>query len=127
MSNKTTQGQVQQQKEQVQQLSEVARQNLEKNAELWRSESVYVKLEDGETRVLQFNPEKIKQVEGQYGIRIQYRVIDPNYSEKGEKKFEAGKKTSNDIDAQLRQGNRLLKIRRLGTGTETKYSVSPAS
>jgi len=45
---------------------------------------------------------------------------------RGEKKFEAGKKTSYDIDAQLRQGNRLLKIRRLGEGTETKYSVSPA-
>jgi hypothetical protein len=53
-------------------------------------------------------------------------VIDPNYSDKGEKKFEAGKQTSRDIDAQLRQGIRLLKIRRLGTGTSTKYSVSPA-
>ena len=52
-------------------------------------------------------------------------VIDPNYSDKGEKKFEAGKQTSRDIDAQLRQGIRLLKIR-LGTGTSTKYSVSPA-
>lgn len=124
MSNKTTQtGQVQ--KEQVQ-LSEAARKNLEENAQLWKAESVYVKLEDGETRVLQFNPEKIKRVEGQYGIRIQYLVIDPNYSEKGDKKFEAGKKTSQDIDTQLRLGNRLLKVKREGTGTDTKYSVSPA-
>ena len=107
------------------QLSEAARQNLERNAELWKAESVYVKLEDGETRVLQFNPERIKEVEGQYGARVQYMVIDPNYSDKGEKKFEAGKQTSRDIDAQLRQGIRLLKIR-LGTGTSTKYSVSPA-
>ena len=99
--------------------------NLERNAELWKAESVFIKLEDGETRVLQFNPEKIKQVEGQYGIRIQYMVIDPNYADKGEKKFEAGKKTLNDVDMQLRQGNRLLKIKRLGTGTDTKYSVSP--
>jgi hypothetical protein len=116
-------GQVQ--TEQVQ-LSETAKRNLEKNSELWRAESVFIKLEDGEERVLQFNPEKIKQVEGQYGLRIQYMVIDPNYADKGDKKFEAGKKTSNDIDAQLRQGNRLLKIRRLGTGTDTKYSVAPA-
>jgi hypothetical protein len=121
--SKQNSGQVQ--NEQVQ-LSEKARQNLEQNAELWRGESEYVKLEDGETRVLQFNPEKIKQVEGQYGLRIQYMVIDPNFSDKGEKKFEAGKQTSRDIDTQLRVGNRLLKIKRLGSGVETKYSISPA-
>lgn len=107
-------------------LSEVAKQNLERNTELWKAESVFIKLEDGETRILQFNPERIKHVEGQYGIRIQYLVIDPNYSDKGDKKFEAGKKTSSDIDAQLRQGNRLLKIKRLGSGKDTKYNVSPA-
>jgi hypothetical protein len=128
MSNqKQDKGQVQQNEQQVQnQLSEIAKQNLEKNAELWKAESLYVKLEDGETRVLQFNPERIKQIEGQYGARIQYMVIDPNYADKGDKKFEAGKSTSRDIDAQLRQGNRLLKIKRLGLGTETKYSVQPA-
>lgn len=120
--SKQESGQVQ--NEQV--LSEKAKQNLERNTELWRAESEFVKLEDGETRVLQFNPEKIKQVEGQYGLRIQYMVIDPNYSDKGEKKLEAGKQTSHDIDAQLRQGNRLLKIKRLGAGVETKYSISPA-
>src|SRR5918995_1400052 len=108
MSNqKQDKGQVQQNEQQVQnQLSEIAKQNLEKNAELWKAESLYVKLEDGETRVLQFNPERIKQIEGQYGARIQYMVIDPNYADKGDKKFEAGKSTSRDIDAQLRQGNR---------------------
>jgi hypothetical protein len=121
--------QQQQEKGQVQgqvQLSEAARQNLERNTELWRAESQYVKLEDGEERVLQFNPERIKQVEGQYGVRIQYLLIDPNYADKGEKKFEAGKQTSRDIDTQLRQGIRLLKIKRLGKGTDTKYSVAPA-
>lgn len=122
---KPIKGQVQSE-QQVQELSEEARKNLERNSELWRAESVYIKLEDGEERVLQFNPEKIKQVEGQYGIRIQYMVIDPNYADKGEKKLEAGKKTSNDIDAQLRQGIRLLKIKRLGSGTDTKYSIAPA-
>ena len=107
-------------------LSEIAKRNLEGNTELWKAENVFIKLEDGETRILQFNPEKIKHVEGQYGIRIQYLVIDPKYSDRGDKKFEAGKRTSNDIDAQLRQGDRLLKIKRLGSGKDTKYSVSPA-
>lgn len=126
MTSSQESGQVQQKGGQVQELSEAAKRNLENNTELWRAESQYVKLEDGETRILQFNPERMKQVEGQYGLRIQYMVIDPNYADRGEKKFEAGKQTSKDIDAQLRQGNRVLKIRRLGEGTDTKYSVSPA-
>ena len=115
----------QEQKEETK-LSATALENLNKNMELWKAESQYVKIEDGETRILQFNPERIKHVEGQYGVRIQYLVIDPNYSDKGDKKFEAGKRTSNDIDAQLRQGNRLLKVKRQGSGKDTKYSVSPA-
>jgi hypothetical protein len=86
----------------------------------------FVKLEDGEERVLQFNPEKVKQTEGQFGIRIQYVVIDPNYSDKGEKKFEASKTTSQKIDRQLMQGNTLLKVKRTGEGTNTKYDVRPA-
>jgi hypothetical protein len=50
----------------TQQISETARNNLE-SEELWKSESKYIKLEAGETVILQFNPEKIKHVEGQYG------------------------------------------------------------
>jgi hypothetical protein len=74
--------------------------------------------------VLQFNPEKIKHVEGQYGPRIQYSIIDPNYSEKGEKKFETGKLTSKQIDSLLRQGKTTLQITRSGAGIETSYAVT---
>jgi hypothetical protein len=35
---------------QVNQLTEVGKSNLEKNAELWRAESIFVKLEDGENK-----------------------------------------------------------------------------
>jgi hypothetical protein len=38
---------------QNQPLSEIARQNLERNFELWKSESEYVRLEPGETRCLE--------------------------------------------------------------------------
>jgi hypothetical protein len=113
-------------KGQVHQLSEVGKSNLERNAELWRAESIFVKLEDGEERVLQFNPDKIKQTEGQFGIRIQYTVIDPNYADKGEKKFEASKTASQKIDRHLVEGNTLLFIKRTGEGTDTKYEVRPA-
>src|SRR5918995_5485181 len=108
------------------QLSEVGRSNLERNAELWHAESIFVKLEHGEERVLQFNPDKIKQTEGQFGLRIQYTVIDPNYADKGEKKFEASKTTSQKIDRQLGQGNNLLIVKRTGEGTSTKYEVRSA-
>jgi hypothetical protein len=109
-----------------QQLSEDAKQKLDQNTELWRETSEFVKLEDQEIRVLKFNPERIKIVEGQYGPRIQYTVIDPNYPDR-EKKFEAGKTTSKEIDRYLRQGHTVLKIQRLGGGKDTKYSVQPVN
>jgi hypothetical protein len=110
----------------TQQISEAARKNLESNKELWKSESKYIKLEAEETVVLQFNPEKIKHVDGQYGVRIQYTVINPNYSDKGEKKFETGKTTSKQIDSLLGQGKTTLKITRQGEGKETSYIVEAA-
>jgi hypothetical protein len=76
--------------------------------------------------ILHFNPEKIKHVEGQFGPRIQYSVINPNYSDKGEKKFETGKLTSKQIDSLLSQGKTTLKITRQGEGKETSYDVKAA-
>ena len=108
-----------------QQIIEAAKHKLEQNSELWKEQSEYVKLEDDETRILRFNPEKIKHVEGQYGTRIQYAVIDPNYLDK-EKKFEQGKTTSKEIDKHLSQGHLLLKIQRIGSGKDTKYIIHPA-
>jgi hypothetical protein len=110
----------------TEQISEEARKNLESNTELWKAESKYIRLEPDETVVLVFNPEKIKHVEGQFGPRIQYSVINPNYSDKGEKKFETGKLTSKLIDAQLLQGKNTLKITRQGEGKETSYNVEAA-
>ena len=94
---------------------------------LGKAEAEYVKLEDAETRVLQFNPEKIEPVKGQYGIRISYTVVDPNYADKGPKKFEAGKLTSKKIDSLLSQGKLLLKITREGSGKDTSYRVEAAN
>jgi hypothetical protein len=83
-------------------------------------------LEPGETTVLKFIPEQIKHVEGKFGLRISYTVIDPNYSDKGEKKFEASKLTSRMIDSILSQGKNLLKITRVGSGKDTSYIVEAA-
>jgi hypothetical protein len=65
-------------------------------------------------------------VKGQYGIRISYTVIDPNYSDRGLKKFEAGKLTSKKIDSLLLEGKILLKITREGNGKDTSYKVESA-
>lgn len=107
-------------------ISEEARKKLDSNAELWRAESEYIKLEDKETRILQFNPEKIEQVKGQYGFKISYSVIDPNYADRGPKKFDAGKIMSKKIDALLLQGKTLLKVTRKGNGRDTEYDVVAA-
>lgn len=107
-------------------ISEIARQKLDSNAELWKAESEYIKLDDGETRILQFNPEKIEPIKTQYGPRIQYLVIDPNFADKGLKKFQQGKITSKQIDALLRQGKTLLKVTRKGAGRDTSYNVEAA-
>jgi hypothetical protein len=109
-----------------QELSEIAKSKLNSNAELWKAESKYIKLEQDETIVLQFDAEKIKHVEGKFGPRISYSVIDPNYSDKGEKKFEAGKLTSKKVDSLLSQGKTLLKITRIGSGKDTSYNVEAA-
>jgi hypothetical protein len=74
-----------------------------------------------------FNPEQIKQVETKFGPRISYTVIDPNYSDKGDKKFEASKLTSRKIDSLLSQGKTLLKITRVGSGKDTSYDVEVAN
>jgi hypothetical protein len=52
--------------------------------------------------------------------------MDPNYSNNGEKKFEAGKLTSKKIDFPLSLGKNLQKITRVGSGKDTSYNVEAA-
>jgi hypothetical protein len=58
-----------------------------------------------ETKVLKFNPERIKIVEGQYGPRVQYTVIDPTYSDKETKHL------SMEVKQQLEwRGSKVLEL-----------------
>ena len=70
--------------------------------------------------MLEFNPEKIEQVEAEFSgkktQRYRYTVTDPNNDNKQEKCLEVGKRTSEDIDGYLREGHTLLKIQRFGLG-----------
>jgi hypothetical protein len=73
-----------------------------------QKDSKFTKLQIRGKRVLQFNPEKIEQVEAEFNgkksQRYRYAVVDPNNSHQ-EKYLEVGKRTSEDIDAYLSEGN----------------------
>jgi hypothetical protein len=110
-------------------LSPKAKENLQRNAERRQKDNKFVKLQPGEKKVYQFNPEKIEQVEAEFNgkksQRYRYTVTDPHNSNQ-EKYLEVGKRTSEDIDAYLSEGQALLKIQRFGLGKDTRYHVTPA-
>lgn len=107
-------------------LSLKAKENLKRNAELREKDNKFIKLQPSEKRVLEFNPEKIEQVEAEFSgkktQRYRYTVTDPNNDNKQEKCLEVGKRTSEDIDGYLREGHTLLKIQRFGLGTVPRYT-----
>jgi hypothetical protein len=115
----------------LQALSPKAKENLQRNAELRQKDSKFIKLQPGEKRVLQFNPEKIEQTEAEFNgrktPRYQYAVRDPNSGTNQEKYLTVGKRTSEEVDSYLMEGHNLLKIQRFGLGKDTRYHVIPAS
>jgi hypothetical protein len=110
-------------------LSPKAKENLQKNAELRQNDNKFIKLQPSEKRVLQFDPEKIEQVEAEFNgkktMRYRYTVTEPN-NDSQEKYLEVGKQTSEEIDSHLSEGHMLLKIQRFGLGKDTRYHVIPA-
>src|ERR687888_539331 len=112
-------------------LSPKAKENLQRNVQLRQKDSKFIKLQPGEKRVLQFNPEKIEQIEAEFNgrktQRYQYTVVDPNSNSSQEEKYlTVGKRTSEEIDSYLMEGHSLLKIQRFGLGKDTRYHVTPA-
>jgi hypothetical protein len=111
-------------------LSPKAKENLKRNAQLRDRDNKFIKIQPRENRLLDFNPEKIEQVEadfnGKKSQRYRYTVIDPNCGSEQEKYLEVGKRTSEDIDGFLNEGQTLLKIQRFGLGKDTRYHVTLA-
>lgn len=109
-------------------LSEKARENLRRNAESRHSDGKFMKLQPGEKKNLQINPEGIRQTIAEFnGIktkRYEYPVIDLASGNNQEKYLTVGKRTSEDIDAFLLEGQTKLKIQRLGLGKDTRYHIS---
>ena len=109
-------------------LSEKAKENLRKNAESRQNESKFVKLQPGEKKNVQINPEGIRQTIAEFnGIktkRYEYPVMELGSGNNQEKVLTVGKRTSEDIDAFLLEGQNRLRIQRLGLGKDTRYLIS---
>jgi hypothetical protein len=113
---------------QITELSEEAKQVIQRNIEARQRSSKFVKLQAGEKKVLLFVPEKTEQIEadfnGKKSLRFRYTVIEEGSDQ--EKYFEVSKRTSEDIDTFLMEGHTKLKINRSGSGVDTRYLIVPA-
>jgi hypothetical protein len=109
-------------------LSEKAKENLRKNAESRQNDGRFMKLQLGEKKNVQINPEGIRQTiaefNGTKSKRYEYPVIDLASGNNQEKLLTVGKQTSEDIDAFLLEGQTRLKIQRLALGKDTRYHIS---
>jgi hypothetical protein len=114
-------------------LSDKAKENLRRNLEIRQSKTSKVNrflyLDDGEEAIRRFDAEQIEPQEidytgnGEKTQRFDYTVTDSNTGEIGI--FRASITVSGDIDALLAEGYSLLKIRRKGTGFDTRYHITP--
>jgi hypothetical protein len=113
---------------QNQELSEKAKTNLQRNAELREKDNVFFNPQPGEKSIWIFDAEKVepveKEFEGKMVQRFQYTIKDPNTGQ--EKYWTASKRTSEQIDAYLSEGHTVLKIQRIGSGKDTRYNIMPA-
>jgi hypothetical protein len=109
-------------------LSEKAKENLRKNAESRQNESRFVKFQPGEKINVQINPDGIRQTIAEFNgtktKRYEYPVIDLGSGNNQERILTVGKRTSEDIDAFLLEGQNRLRIQRLGLGKDTRYLIS---
>ena len=107
------------------QLSEKARINLQRNADLRNRDSKFVSIQPGEKIVLLFDAEKIEPMEREFDgkkvQRFQYTVKYPDTD--GDKIWTVSKRVSEQLDAFLGEGHTLLKIQRVGLGRDTRYYV----
>jgi hypothetical protein len=113
---------------QNQELSEKAKTNLQRNAELREKDNIYFNPQPGEKSIWIFDAEKVEPVEKEFDgkkvQRFQYTIKDPNTGQ--EKYWTASKRTSEQIDAYLTEGHCILKIQRIGSGKDTRYNLMPS-
>jgi hypothetical protein len=101
----------------------------------------FIKLQGGEKKVLQFNPNKVEVVEAEFDEpgkntkrktkQVHYGVIDPQTAsderirDQKEKILPMSLTNAISINALLEKGLNLIEIQRFGTGRDTKYVFAP--
>lgn len=104
--------------------------NLNEIEQVLNKSSQYVRIEQGESKILHFVVmRKIEEVEkpynGQLYKKISFTVIDKENNDNSEKIFEVGKRSARLIHAKLKEGYTVLKIERIGSGKDTLYIPTP--
>jgi hypothetical protein len=117
---------------------EKARQNIAKMQEAKNNiSSGYFNLKAGEQKVLQFTGD-IEPTETEFKrtnsdgteqtqrkTRFSYKIMDLDAQDKGVQVWTISKRWSDMVDALLMEGFLTLKVRRIGSGKETNYSITP--
>lgn len=110
-------------------ISEQARRLFEQVEEERQKQSKFLKLQSGETRTLQFNPDKAiiseDEFEGKKTKRVHYTVTDPKQPNEGEKILPMSLSNSISINALLTKGFNLIEVKRMGADRNTKYTFAP--
>jgi hypothetical protein len=94
--------------------------------------SQYITIGPGEKKVLKFLPERgIAKVEKMYNAepteKCRFIVIDPTSGSDAEKFFDIGKRSARLIVPKLKEGHRMLRMERVGSGKETLYIPTEAA
>jgi len=110
-------------------LSEQAQKRFQEIEELREKQSKFMKLQSGETRIIQFDPEKVNPsddtFDGKVTKRVHYEVTDPK-SPLDVKILPMSLTNAAKINALLKKGYALLEIERKGADRNTTYTFTPA-
>jgi hypothetical protein len=91
-------------------------------------EGDYISIKEGESRMLEFDINKIKLVDktdfnGNPVKKVQFIVTNPEDPQRREKKFELSRKHVPKIYNELKKGKTVLEIFRTEQGKQTEYHV----
>jgi hypothetical protein len=121
------------QQEQVRELTAEEKQRLEQIEITRRKSEKYLSLGDGEELALRFNIAKAeyKEVEGFMGKgkvwKYVFQVVVPEWDQFDEKEFKLSRSHGNELHRLLQLGYTLIRVRRIGSHTDTRYEYTPVS
>lgn len=107
-------------------LSEKGKENLERNRLIRKQDSKFLSIDPEEEVILEFNPELMEPIEDTFNgfpkRKIRYTVIEQ--ISKKTKDWTVSHWIAKKIDSYLGKGQTVLKIKRSGSGLDTRYNFS---